>query len=534
MDLQAGLSLRNPDSIELREYQLRAAQGALQKGNTLVVMPTALGKTFVAVLVIARQLFLERQKDGLRKGKYLFLAPTKPLAIQQKARMLETLDITEDETVVLTGEIAPSKREEMWSSKKIFSSTPQTVEHDILTGKVKLSDFNLIVFDEVHHAVKDYAYSFIARQASIQSPSTLLLGLTASPSADKAKVKEVCSNLNIKNVEIVTGDEEGISKYSQELEMERIFVELYPEQKEIAALLRELVSECLKELKSLGFLESASVSAIDKKELLDLRMKLLEALKQSNMNAYRGLSLQAKAMNLVHATDLLESEGAKALKLFLQAMRARDKQTKAVKEIINDFRMKKIEALVDSMLSENRNHPKVEKLKGILQHEAEHGRSTIVFAQFRHSIDSILGEISELPHIKAEQFVGRANDGMSQKKQHEALERFRAGEFNVLVSTSIGEEGLDIPKVDLVIFYESVPSEIRLIQRRGRAGRVRAGRVVMLVTKGTKDEAFLWIARRTEKKMHEQMKTLKRDMEKERGMQTDSSADPHQRRRGDF
>src|SRR3989338_9999930 len=153
---QPGLALKNPESIQLRPYQLEAAKGALEKGNTLVVMPTALGKTLVAVIVIARMLFLERS-GGIRKGKNLFLAPTKPLAIQQKSRLQETLDISEEETCVLTGEVAPASRESLWKAKKFFSSTPQTVEHDVLTRKADLSEFNLIVFDEVHHAVKNYA-----------------------------------------------------------------------------------------------------------------------------------------------------------------------------------------------------------------------------------------------------------------------------------------------------------------------------------------------------------------------------------------
>ena len=488
MDQIAGLALKNPDSFELREYQLRAAQGALQKGNTLVVMPTALGKTFVAVLVIARQLFLERN-GNLRAGKYLFLTPTKPLAMQQKERLLETLDIEQEDAVVLTGEIPPAKRAGLWALKKIFSSTPQTVEHDILTDKVSLADFNLIVFDEVHHAVKDYAYSFIARQATAKNPSTLLLGLTASPSADREKVAEVCANLSIRNVEIVTGEEGEISKYSKELDVEKIFVEMYPEQKEIAAMLREILSDCLKELKKAGFLKTAAVASIDKKELLELRALLLEQLRQSNLNAYRGLSLQAKAMNIVHAIDLLEAEGTRALKLFLESMAKRDKKTKAVRELLGDWRVKKIGVICDSLLKGGKNHPKMEELKRILAKEASAGRSAIVFAHYRHSVESILGDLAGIPKIRAHAFIGKSNDGMSQKRQHEVLEKFRAGEYNFIVATSIGEEGLDIPKVDLVVFYESVPSEIRLIQRRGRAGRVRAGRVIMLVTKGTKDEA---------------------------------------------
>ena len=116
------------------------------------------------------------------------------------------------------------------------------------------------------------------------------------------------------------------------------------------------------------------------------------------------------------------------------------------------------------------------------------------------------------PAIKAVRFVGqssRADDeGLSQKKQAEILQKFRAGEFNVLIATSVGEEGIDIPATDMVLFYEPVPSEIRSIQRKGRTGRARAGRVVVLMAKGTRDEAYYWISDRKEKTMNRQMQSL--------------------------
>ena len=111
---------------------------------------------------------------------------------------------------------------------------------------------------------------------------------------------------------------------------------------------------------------------------------------------------------------------------------------------------------------------------------------------------SLLKFLKDDPAIRAVRFVGqssRENDeGLSQKKQAEILQKFRAGDFNVLIATSVGEEGIDIPATDLVLFYEPVPSEIRSIQRKGRTGRARAGRVVVLMAKGTRDEAYHWIS----------------------------------------
>jgi ERCC4-related helicase len=92
------------------------------------------------------------------------------------------------------------------------------------------------------------------------------------------------------------------------------------------------------------------------------------------------------------------------------------------------------------------------------------------------------------------------------------IERFKEGVHNVLVCTAVGEEGLDIPATDLVVFYEPIPSEIRTIQRRGRTGRGRAGRVVMLVTRDTRDEAYFYSSQKKERRMHLELEHLRREL----------------------
>ena len=79
-----------------------------------------------------------------------------------------------------------------------------------------------------------------------------------------------------------------------------------------------------------------------------------------------------------------------------------------------------------------------------------------------------------------------------------------------MAATSIGEEGLDIPSVDTVVFFEPIPSEIRSIQRRGRAGRLRAGKVVVLITEGTRDEGHLHSSRKKEENMKKIVGRMKR------------------------
>jgi len=106
------------------------------------------------------------------------------------------------------------------------------------------------------------------------------------------------------------------------------------------------------------------------------------------------------------------------------------------------------------------------------------------------------------------EFVGQ-REGLTQKEQIQRISDFRDGVHNVLVGTSVSEEGLDIPAMDLAVFYEPVPSEIRSIQRRGRVGRQKVGRVIFLITRRTRDEAYFWSAKNKEARMHKTLYRMK-------------------------
>jgi len=101
---------------------------------------------------------------------------------------------------------------------------------------------------------------------------------------------------------------------------------------------------------------------------------------------------------------------------------------------------------------------------------------------------------------------------MNQKEQKEMIEEFSNGKMNVLCATSIAEEGLDIPEVSAVIFYESIPSAIRAIQRAGRTARLKPGKLIMLMTKKTRDETFYYVSKRKEKSMHNAIDEVRHDL----------------------
>ncbi len=498
--------------VEKRDYQLLAAANAL-KQNTIVVMPTALGKTFVAAILSAHYLAIQPEK------KILFLAPTKPLVDQQAQRMRDVLSVDPESVVCVTGDVSPAEREVLYQTARIIAGTPQTVEHDVLARKLVLSDFSLVVFDEAHRAVGEYAYVFLGEMA--RATSARILGLTASPSSKKEKIQMICDNLGVKHLEIKHESDPSVSQYFQPVKLDFLFVDLPEEFRALQNLLRQMMSETLGQLKDAGFAESADTSKVNKRDLLAMRGKISAALSQKNVAAYKAASLNARAMNLSHALDLLESQGVDALHSFLAGLKERKTQSKAVAGLVSDFRITKLSIQCDELLSRGIVHPKIARLKAIVQEQTARGKTLIVFAHFRDTARRLSEELSRLPNVNARMLVGRA--GMSQKKQKALLDEFRQKAFNVLVATSVGEEGLDIEAVDTVIFYEAVPSEIRAIQRRGRAGRVRAGNAIVLLAKNTKDEAFFWISRRKERQMHETLGELSKEMSRIRHAQNAAS-----------
>ena len=200
-----------PDSVESREYQVNIANSSAQ-ANTLVVLPTGLGKTIIALILIAKE--LEKENN-----KILFLAPTKPLVTQHAQSLKQFLTIDEGSIAVFTGEIPPAKRQNMWNESRIIVSTPQVIENDLLSRKLNLENVSFIIFDESHHAVGEYAYVFVSEMYQKHRANRHVLGITASPGSDISKILDVCKNLDIDNVEIRTKSDPDVKPSVYDLEI---------------------------------------------------------------------------------------------------------------------------------------------------------------------------------------------------------------------------------------------------------------------------------------------------------------------------
>jgi Fanconi anemia group M protein len=488
--------------IKLRDYQGAIIDTAV-KHNCLVVLPTGMGKTIIALFAAINRF------EKFPQSKILFLAPTRPLASQHLSTFKKNLPELYAEMQLFTGKINSRNRQKLWQTSDIIFSTPQCIANDLRRGRIDLKDVSLLIEDEAHRCLKNYAYTYVAKNYLETSRMPRILGLTASPGSDKSTIDCICKNLGIEKVEIRSRYSDDVEPYIQKLDTEIIKVELPEEFKIIKSHLKKIYDRKIDELQKRKLLFSRPT----KKTILELQSRIARAISSGNMhfNLLRGIGLCGQAIKISHAIELLETQSINSIYAYLKSL-IKKAETKSAKSLINDIDFSSAYLAVAKLYNENFEHPKLEKLKEIFKKEK--GKKTIVFSQYRDTISRIKNELDKIP-ISSEIFVGQQKKGslgLSQKEQALIIERFKRGEIDCLISTSIGEEGLDLPEVNLVIFYEPVPSAIRKIQRSGRTARLKPGKIITLITKGTLDESNYWVAYHKEKKMYEILNSLKKEL----------------------
>lgn len=503
------------DSIEARLYQQVLAADVLKKGNTMIVAPTALGKTIVATLVAADRL------DKVKNSKILVLAPSKPLAIQHESTFKEFLTVL---CSSITGAVKTDERVKRWEESQIICATPQTVESDLLKGRYSLKDVSLVVFDECHHGVGSYSYVYLASRYVKESKFNLILGLTASPGSDKEKIKEVCDNLYVQNIVVKTEEDYDVRPYFNPVAIDWVRVKMSSELEKIKKHVDKALKVRLKGLKNMGIIRTVSVNKTD---ILRARGRVQSAIARTvnpKKECFQAISILSAVINIQHSQELIETQGVVTFNKYVA--RLRKKKTKAAKSLIQDPNFGKAIYLAREAEKHGLEHPKLKKVTDIIKKElGQNGQTKLqseryvkdadqksskimVFTQYRDSLEMIHQKL-EKEGIKSAKFFGQASrdgeKGLTQKEQKEIIKAFKIGEYDVLLSTSVAEEGIDIPAVDLVILYEPVPSEVRMIQRRGRTGRKRSGRVKVLITNGTRDEGYYWASINKERRMKRQL-----------------------------
>jgi len=492
--------------IEVREYQLNIANTAL-KGNTLVVLPTGTGKTIIAVIVAANRLM------KFPESKVLMLAPTRPLVLQHTETFRKLMKIDRNRIVDVTGKISKEDRKFIYKFAKIIVATPQTIQNDLEDGTLNLSDFSLVVFDEAHRCVKEYAYTYIAKKYLEQAKNPLILALTASPGSERERIEEIKNHLNIEYIEIRSEYDRDIRPYIKKVDKIFVSVELPNELKRAREEIEKVRKELIKDLINLGIINDENIK---KKDLIQIYQNFLERSDILNRNVFRNILF--KLLQLIKVEYLLELLETQSSSYFLEYLEKMKNSNKFYERILaNDPRIKIAESIVKDFMNKKLPHPKMEKLEEILKILISSNPQVkiIVFANYRATIEFIYEELKS-KGFKVAKLVGQASrgkyEGMSQKEQEKVIKEFAAGLYNILICSSVGEEGLDIPKTDYAIFYEPVPSEIRSIQRRGRVGRQEHGKVIFLITKDTRDEAYYWAAFHKEKRMRKLINEIKKEL----------------------
>ena len=488
--------------LEARAYQLIAAKVALTS-STLIVLPTGTGKTAIEFFVIAETL---RNSEKM----VIMVAPTVPLVSQHLADAKELLLLPDENIVALTGKIIPSKRENYYKNSRLVIATPQVIRNDMQSGLILSSNIGLIVFDEAHHAVGNNAMPEVGDYYREHSVNHLVLAATASPGSSEGQITEVCERLGVEQIFSMSKEDPLLAPYVGGLKINDVKINVPDKIYEISRPLKEWMAESIESLKKMGLhtFPSGNVTA---KTLEQARKRVQISISRGVKSAYRASSIVADCQRAVNLISALESQGIGAAREYLERSINKLQTDKRKSAFISSQIVKNTYSTIKNM---KEIHPKMDEVLRLVLEQLHSNRESrvIVFAHYRDTVAEISNIFSKNDLISHAQFVGQSSklgkEGMSQKEQLKILNDFKNGTLNVIIATSVGEEGLDVPSADQVIFYDPVASEIRTIQRRGRTARNREGEVFILVATNTRDEGTRYASKARENKMRKLLKRV--------------------------
>ncbi|KAJ8112152.1 hypothetical protein OPT61_g5413 [Boeremia exigua] len=483
----------------IRDYQFNIVQRGLFH-NLLVALPTGLGKTFIAATIMLN--WYRWTTDS----QIVFVAPTKPLVSQQVGACFGIAGIPRSATTMLTGGVQPGLRSEEWKSKRVFFMTPQTLLNDLKNGYADPKKIVLLVVDEAHRATGSYAYVEVVSFLRRFNQSFRVLALTATPGADVEAVQKVIDGLDISRVEIRTENSMDICNYVHQRRIEKRVFQNSEEMEMCMDLYSQALQPLVNQVAGMGAYWSNDPRTLTPFGCTQAASKWVN---EAGRHANQGVKNMVRTIltllaSIAHGMDLLKFHGMGPFYTKLKDFRDESQKTKSKykKQVLDSDAFKKLMTRLDRWVNDENfaGHPKLEYVQErILEHFVNAGEGPnasqtriMVFAHFRDSAEQIARVLKKHePMIRPRVFVGQAtaknSEGMNQKDQLEAIDEFKAGKYNTLIATSIGEEGLDIGEVDLIICYDSKASPIRMLQRMGRTGRKREGKIIMLQMQGKEE-----------------------------------------------
>ncbi|KAF9435297.1 hypothetical protein BGZ76_006552 [Entomortierella beljakovae] len=550
IDKEAAQTWQYPLNFPRRDYQYNIIRRALFC-NTLVSLPTGLGKTFIAAVVMLNYF------RWFPKSKIIFMAPTKPLVNQQIEACFNVCGIPQEVTIEMTGQMNADHRREMWVEKRVIYCTPQVLQNDINSGICPAEDIVCLVVDEAHRAVGRYSYSEVIRLLEPINRDVRIMALTATPGGDIKTVQKVIQNLKIAKIEMRTEDSMDLQQYVFKRTIQEVVVPCGKDIAEIRDKFQRLMRPFLDRLAKNNVVRTTDPSLLTRFTLIQGRDAYVSEHPQHSATKSFILKQVAICMGLIHAYELLTIHGIRPFFVNMDPAsgidnnsrpatsdplgpsgvgRAKrktgnngdkddDNKQSAARMAMNES--PEFNRMMDNIRIKMRDqrfcsHPKLERLVGVVvKHFTDHqdqndalvqARASeltnynsnddslpqtrvMIFANYRESVEEI-GRVLEQhrPIVKVQSFIGQATakgkKGISQKDQQRVVADFQNGQHNVLVATSIGEEGLDIGDVDLIVCYDSHSSPIRMLQRMGRTGRKRKGRICLLLSEGQEEQKY--------------------------------------------
>lgn len=515
--------------LHLRPYQIEVAQPALEGKNIIICLPTGSGKTRVAVYIAKDH--LDKKKKASEPGKVMVLVNKVPLVEQLFREEFQPFLKKWYCVTRLSGDTQLKiSFPKFVKSYDVIISTAQILENSLLNSEkgeddgVQFSDFSLIIIDECHHTNKEAVYNNIMRRYLKQKlknnklkkenkpviPLPQILGLTASPgvggATKQAKAEEhilkICANLDAFTIKTV---KENIGQLKNQIkEPCKKFVIADDTRKDpfkdrLLEIMTKIQTFCqMNTMSDFGTqsyeqwaikMEKKAAKEGNRKDRLcaEHLRKYNEALQINDtirmIDAYNHLETfykdeKEKKFAVLYDSDESgddgdegedEDEGKKPLKLddtdtFLMALFFDNKDM-----------LKK--------LAENPEyeHEKLTKLRNTIMEQYSRTAGTargIIFTKTRQSAYALSQWIIENEKfaevgVKAHHLIGAGHSSefkpMTQNEQKEVISKFRTGKINLLIATTVAEEGLDIKECNIVIRYGLVTNEIAMVQARGRA-----------------------------------------------------------------
>ncbi|CAK1545892.1 unnamed protein product [Leptosia nina] len=517
-----------PTNYPVRDYQFNIIHAAIVK-NTLVSLPTGLGKTFIAAVI------MYNFYRWYPLGKIVFTAPTRPLVAQQIEACYNIVALPQKDTIEMTGHMQVNSRKQHWQTKRVFFATPQVIYNDIKSGICPGDKIRCLVVDEAHRARGNYAYcQIVSTLSDMGHKSYRVVALSATPGSKIEDVINVVKNLNIAHLELRTENCIDVAPYSHSRKVNTVVIKLGPELTHLRQQYVDILDGYARRLKQLNILPH-NLGNLSKGRVV-MMYKEFQNRDRSNRHPQHNIIMKdfTLLIALYHGLELLMKHGSRVFLNFFDEhpekswIQGDDKLTSLLERLRDDLGINPL-SLDRSILPDGSvpeipkdlcfGHPKFYKLKEImLEHfqKAKKDRTkhksyshtafnccrfyiVAVFCEYRESVNLVHCLLLQCrPLIVPLMFVGQGASGkdgktvVSQKQQLRVMRSFREGTCNTLVCTCVAEEGLDVGSVDLILCFDiSTRSPIRLVQRCGRTGRERGGQVHILVTEGREHQTLI-------------------------------------------